>query len=249
VGRVDLLFDRSSKKLLGREAICELMDNRLHLDDVVLSRAKSQLAESDAAVTQPIGELAQTLHARGRPGEPSDIERLIGATITEALLERNISVDGVMHGVFDENASLVAGPKTVNDIWNVIPYENYIVTAELSPDEIKAVMEEVYASHERRNLLGFEVQLEGRGADYRIASMRIQHGRPLERSKNYLIAFNSFDSRSAGHHFMKLRALLETPSAKSVMHPVQTRDAFIDYFRRHKIVHKVATAGELAAVA
>ena len=249
VGRVDLLFDRNSKKLLGHAAICELMDNRVHLDHVVLSRAKSQIAESDAALAQPIGELAQTLHARGRPGRPSEIEKLIGAAIMEALLERNIAVDGVMHGVFDDNASLLAGPKTVNNIWNVIPYENYIVTAELSSDEIKAVMEEVYASHERRNLLGFDVKLEGRGADCKITSMTLQDGRPLERGRKYIVALNSFDSRSAGHHFMKLRALLETPSVNCVMHPVQTRDALIDYFRRHKIVHKIATAGELAAVA
>jgi 2',3'-cyclic-nucleotide 2'-phosphodiesterase (5'-nucleotidase family) len=249
VGRVDLVFDRNSRKLLGRQAICELMDNRFHLDDVVLSRAKSQLEEADAALAQPIGELAQTLHARGRSGHPSDIEKLIGAAITEALLERDVAVDGVMHGVFDENANLTAGTKTLKDIWNVIPYENYIVTAELSSNELKAVMEEVYASRERRNLLGFEVKLECRGADCRIASMTLQDGRLLDRSKKCLIAFNSFDSRSAGHHFMKLRALLETPSAKFVMHPMQTRDALIDYFRRYKIVHKIATAGELAAVA
>src|SRR4029077_10667831 len=105
-GRVDLLFDRNSKKLLRREAICEPMDNRLHLDQVVISRAKSQLAESDAALAQPIGELAQTLHVHSRPGQPSDIEQLIGAAITEALLERNIAIDAVMHGVFDENANL-----------------------------------------------------------------------------------------------------------------------------------------------
>jgi 2',3'-cyclic-nucleotide 2'-phosphodiesterase/3'-nucleotidase len=249
VGRVDLLFDRNSKKLLGREAICELMDNRLHLDDVVISRAKSQLAESDAALAQPIGELGQTLGAHSRPGHPSDIEKLIGAAIMEALEERNVAVDGVMHGVFDENANLTAGAKTINDIWNVIPYENYVVTAELTSDEIKSFMEEVYASHERRNLLGFQVRLEGRGADYRITSMTLQEGRPLDRSKKYVIAFNSFDSRSAGHHFMRLRALLETPAAKCVMHPVQTRDALIDYFRRHKIVHKIVAAVELEAAA
>ena len=248
-GRVDLLFDRNSKRLLGREAICELMDNRVHLDDVVISRSRSHLAESDAALAQPIGELAETLRARSRPGRPSDIERLIGTAIMEALGERNVAVDGVMHGVFDENANLTAGPKTVNDIWNVIPYENFIVTAELSSDEIKAVMGEVYASHERRNLLGFEVKTEGRGSNCRITSMTLQDGRPLDRSKECVIAFNSFDSRSAGHHFMRLRALLETPSVNCVMHPVQTRDALIDYFRRHKIVHKIAAAGGLAAVA
>jgi 2',3'-cyclic-nucleotide 2'-phosphodiesterase (5'-nucleotidase family) len=249
VGRVDLLFDRNSRKLLGREAICELMDDRFHLDHVVISRAKSQLAESDTLLSQPIGELAETLRARSRPGQPSDIERLIGAAIMAALVERNVPVDGVMHGVFDENANLIAGSKTVNDIWNVIPYENFIVTADLSPDEIKAVMEEVYASHERRNLLGFKVKLEGRGSNCRITSITMQDGRPLDRGKKYVIAFNSFDSRSAGHHFMKLRALLETPSANWAIHPVQTRDALIDYFRRHKVVHRIAAAGELAAAA
>src|SRR6266487_1465006 len=248
-GRVDLLFDRNSKKLLHREAICELMDNRYGFDPVIISRAKSQLAESDAALSQMIGELAETLHARGRPGEPSDIERLIGAAIMEALLERSVPVDGVMHGVFDEKANLVAGPKTVNDIWNLIPFENYIVTAELSPEEIKTIMEEVYAGHERRSFLGFEVKTGGRGYDRRITSMTLDDGRPLDRGKRYVIAFNTFDSRTAGHHFMKLRTLLETPAVNCTLHQVQTRDALIDYFRRHKVVHKIAAKNHLAVAA
>src|SRR5438477_1501478 len=66
VGRLNLLFDRNSKKLLAREATCELMDNRFHLDHAIISRAKPQLAESDAALAEPIGELAETLHARSR---------------------------------------------------------------------------------------------------------------------------------------------------------------------------------------
>jgi 2',3'-cyclic-nucleotide 2'-phosphodiesterase (5'-nucleotidase family) len=240
IGRVDLLFDRNSKKLLRREAICELMDNRLHFDHVVVSRAKSQLAESDAALSSPVGELVETLRGRSRPGVPSDVERLIGEAIRDALAERNVSVDGVMHGAFDDKAGLIAGPKTLNDIWNLIPYENYIVTAQLSPEEIKTVMEEVFTSHEKRNLLGFELKTQGRGNDCRIVSITLADGRPLDRNKKYDIAFNSFDSRSGGHHFMKLRALLEKPEANYVLHPVQTRDALIDYFQRHKIVHRIA---------
>jgi 5'-nucleotidase / UDP-sugar diphosphatase len=50
VGHVDLVFDRNSKKLLHREAYCELMDSRFHLDHVVISRTKAQLVESDAAL-------------------------------------------------------------------------------------------------------------------------------------------------------------------------------------------------------
>src|SRR6266478_4735309 len=240
VGRVDPLFDRNSKKLLHREAICELMDNRFHSDHVIVSRAKSQLTESDAVLSSPVGELAETLRGRSRPGRPSDVERLIGAAIGEALVERNVPVDGVMHGAFDDRTSLVAGPKTLNDIWNLIPYENYIVTAQLSPEEVKTVMEEVFTSHEKRNLLGFEVKTQGRADDCRIVSMTLANGRPLDRNKKYIIAFNSFDSRSGGHHFMTLRLLLERPEANCVLHPVQTRDALIDYFQRHKIVHRIA---------
>jgi 2',3'-cyclic-nucleotide 2'-phosphodiesterase/3'-nucleotidase len=238
VGRVDLLFDRNSKKLLHRETMCELMDQRVHPDHVIVSRAKLQLAESDAALASPVGELAETLRGRSRPGIPSDVERLIGAAIGEALVARKVPVDGVMHGAFDDRAGLVAGPKTLNDIWNLIPYENYIVTAQLLPEEIKTVMEEVFASHEKRNLLGFELKTQGRGNDCRIVSITLADGRPLDRNKKYDIAFNSFDSRSGGHHFMKLRALLERPEANYVLHPVQTRDALIDYFQRHKIVHR-----------
>src|SRR5204862_1916830 len=79
VGRVDLLFDRNSKKLLHREAICEVMDNRFRCDNVILSRAQSQLTESDIALAQPLGELADTLRGRSRHGMASGIERLIGA--------------------------------------------------------------------------------------------------------------------------------------------------------------------------
>jgi 5'-nucleotidase / UDP-sugar diphosphatase len=249
VGRVDLLFDRNSKKLLHREAISELMDNRFGFDQMVLSRAKSQLAESGAAVSEPIGELAETLRGRSRPGRPSDVERLIAAAIMEMLVERSVPVDGVMHGTFDDKADLIAGPKTVNDVWNIIPYENYIVTAQLSPEEIKIAMEDVFASHEKRNLLGFEIKTEGCGDGCKIVSMTLANCEPLDRNKKYVIALNSFDARSGGHHFMKLRAFLERREANCILHPVQTRDALIGYFQRHKIVHRMAARNPLAIAA
>jgi 2',3'-cyclic-nucleotide 2'-phosphodiesterase (5'-nucleotidase family) len=225
------------------------MDNRFDPDPVVLSRAESQLAESEASLAQTIGELTETLHARGRRGQPSEIEKLIGAAITETLAKRSIMVDAVLHGVFDQNGKLAAGRVTVNDIWNIIPYENLIVTATLSPDEIKSVIEEMYASHEPRSLLGIAVKMEGGGPGRRITSMTFLGGRALERDKKYLIAVNSFDARSGGHHFMKLRALLDRPEANCVLHPVQTRDALIEYFRRHRVVQRIVAIPQLGIAA
>ncbi len=246
VGRIDLTFDCGSKKLLQVQARCELMDHRIRPDARMLSRAKPFLDESAAALAQSIGTLADTLHARGHPGEPSDVEELIGTAIFEELSEHQVAIDGVMHGVFEEK-NFEAGPKTVNDIWKLIPFENYLVTARLAPEEIKAVMEEVYASRELRNLLGFQLRTEGTGLDRRIASMRLSDGRLLERDKRYSIAFNSFDSRSGGHRFMKLRAILETSATNCTLHPILTRDAVIGYFQRHGVVHKVVRDGQPAA--
>jgi 2',3'-cyclic-nucleotide 2'-phosphodiesterase/3'-nucleotidase len=248
VGRVDLVFDRGSKRLLHRQAQCELMNSRFRQDAIVLSRTKKQRAESEAALAEPIGQLSETLRVRNRLGEPSDVERLIGAAIMESLRERGSPIDGVMHGLFDERHDFVAGPKTVQDIWKILPFENYVVTAQLAFDEIKVIMEEAYTTHERRSLLGFNISTEGRGDERRISSMTRDDGQPLEREKKYVIAFNSFDSRSGGHRFMKLRALLETSAANCAFHHVQTRDALIEYFRRHKVVHKI-TVPHLAAAA
>src|SRR5436190_10024546 len=249
VGRVDLVFDRNLKKLLRREAISELMDHRFACDQIVLSRAKSQLAESSAAISARIGEVAETLRSRSEPGRPSDLEKLIGTAIMETLSERNVPVDGVMHGSFGDTAELVAGPKSVRDVWNVIPFENYIVTAQLSPEEIKISMDEVFATHEKRNLLGFAVKTEGRGGKGKIVSMTLANGEPLDRNKKYVIALNSFDARSGGHHFMKLRVFLERPEAHCTLHPVQTRDALIGYFQRHKVVRRIAAIRPLASAA
>ena len=246
VGRVDLTFDRTSKKLLQKEARCELMNNRIRPDPRILSRAGPFLDQSALELARPIGTLADTLQARSRPGEPSDVEQLIGSAIFEELRECDVIVDAVMHGVFDEN-NFEAGPKTVNDIWELLPFENYLVTATLTLDEVKAVMEEVYAGRESRNLIGFQIRTEGAGFDRRITTIRLGDGRLLERGKRYSIAFNSFDSRSGGHRFMKLRTLLEMPATNCTFHPVLTRDAVIGYFQRHGTVHKSACERHPAA--
>ena len=84
-------------------------------------------------------------------------------------------------------------------------------------------------------------------SDMRAAQERLENGQPLERAKRYRIAFNTFDSRSGGHHFMKLRDLLERPATRCTLHTLQTRDALVDYFVRHKTVRKVAPGLAVAA--
>ena len=247
VGRVDLLFDRGSRKLIHQEARTELMDGRFSLDPAVLSRTQPQLDRAAAVLAEPIGELADTLSVKASSGEPSAVGALIAAAISEALAERGLTVDGVFHGLFEEKHAFKKGPKTIGDIWQILPFENFLVTGELTPIELKVIMEEVWQSRETRSLSGFKFGVEGQGKNRRLTSLQRIDGRPLDPSRRYRIALNTFDSRSAGHRFMKLRAILDRPEARCMLHPVQTRETLIDYFRRHRIVRRLTPPEEMKA--
>ncbi len=244
VGRVDLLFERATKKLLRQEARIERMDNRIELDPVVLSRTQPRLDRARDILSEPVGELAETLSTRSLPGEPSAVEELIAAAIREALEATGLTIDGVFHGLFDNHA-FKKGVKTIGDIWAVLPYENFLVTAELSPLDLHVVMTEVRESRETRSLAGFRFDVEGEGRYRRLTNLRFADGRPLEPARRYRIALNTFDASSAGHRFMKLRQILARPEARLTLHPMQSREALIAYFGRRKIVRRSLFARRL----
>lgn len=235
VGKVDLLFDRATRKLLRQEALIERMDHRFGLDPLVLSRTQAPLDRAASVLNEPVGELAKTLSTRSIHGQPSEVDALIATAIHEALAEHGQTVDGVFHGLFDRHA-FRKGPKTIGDIWTILPYENFLVTCELTPIELKVVMEEVWQSRETRTLSGFSFSVSGQGRTRRLTNLRRPDSAPLDPARRYRIALNTFDASSAGHRFMKLRQILARPGARLTFHSVQTRDALIAYFRRHKIV-------------
>jgi len=202
VGRVDLLFDRRSKKLVRRDAHTEVMDHRFALDPVVLSRAQPQLDRAATVLATPIGELAETLSINSPAGEPSDLAALIAAAISEALAERGLTVDGVFHGLFEDKHGLPKGQKTIGDIWQILPFESFLVTGEFTPTDLKVIMQEVWQCREMRSLSGFRMIVEGQGENRRLTSLRLSDGRPLDPAKLYRIALNTFDARSGGHLFI-----------------------------------------------
>src|SRR5205823_14213993 len=106
-------------------------------------------------------------------------------------------------------ATFAAAPKTLNDIWNLPPYENYIVTGQLCAEEIKAAMEEVFDSHEKRNLPGFEVKTQGRGDQIRIVSMTLANGRPVDPGPKYAIRSEEHTSELQSLAYLVCRLLLE----------------------------------------
>lgn len=235
-GRLDLTFDRTSRRLLHVRPSTVLMDSSVPLDPGVMSQAANDLEEADAVLATRAGRLGAPLSMAASPGAPSPYESLMGAAMIEAMARRGIVVDGVIHGSFFSDETIPAGNKTVADLWKMVPYENRIVTARLTRSDLFAITREICSDFVPRSLLGMSVSLTGRGSKLRIREIFDAEGHPLHPFRRYTIALNSYDAQSGGNRYLQLRDILRQKESGMTLHPLLTRDALIDYFAARDVV-------------
>jgi 5'-nucleotidase / UDP-sugar diphosphatase len=236
LGRLDLTFNRETGALAWAQPMTSYMDQRVAIDPAVVSLAAADIERGEEIMQTPVGRLGQTLGIENDVGEPSEVEELIGAAIIEAMEKRGTQVEAVVHGLIFPESDFAAGDKTIADLWRVMPYENQIVTARLNRDEIKTIAHEVFTDWSKRSLMGFLVDVSGHGSSLEILDIYDMNGRPLHARNRYMVAFNSFDAQSGGHRFLALREILRRSTSRTTVHPVQTREALIDYFTAREVV-------------
>lgn len=240
VGKVELTFDRATRRLLQREAVTVQMDHRMAFDPLVLSVAQADLDAADQVLAQKIGELTEPFGVDSTFGRPSDVERLIGSAIRATLLKSGMEIDVVVHGLFDDKHPLAPGIKTVADAWTVLPYENEIVTIELARDDFLALARDFGSGRDVRNVMGVSVVGSSDGKAFQVEDLRAADGSPLPAKPAYRIALNSYDSQSGGQRFPTVAKLVARPSSHRILHPIQIRDAFVDFFLTRRKVGKAS---------
>jgi 2',3'-cyclic-nucleotide 2'-phosphodiesterase (5'-nucleotidase family) len=238
-GKVDLTFDRQTRRLLAREATTVPMDSQVPLDPLVLSLAQSELGVADRLLAREVGELTEPFGVVSSPEQPSDQERLIGSAIVAALRGRGVEIDAVVHGLFENPRTMEAGPKTVADIWTLLPYENEVVTVELSYADLLAVANELTFGREARPVMGLRVVVDG-SAPPRVVALRAADGTAVPVKAAYRIALNSYDSQSGGGRFPLLARLVAAPGNRRVLYAMQVRETLIDFFASRGKVGKNA---------
>ncbi len=219
-GRIDLTFDLATRKLVDRKAFTLLMDDRFPLDPLVLQLARPDLAASEAELAREVATVSNRISGKGRN---SGLARLICQCGADELAKQGSRVDGVFHGTFG-SGDLEPGTLTVGDCWKIIPYENMLVTAELTAAELAAVLaEDGKIRDSDRTLWPFEVTRDGQGQITRIAL----DGVVVAADRRLTIAFNSYDAQSGGRRMMKTRDILAAPDAKRTTSAIDTRTALI----------------------
>lgn len=230
IGRVNLGFDRETRKLVSVAPIVERMDSTIGLNPAIITLTRGRVEEAEAHLDEPIGTLAQEFSHRRKGRNPTDIEMLIGRSIHDGLRARDIGVDAVLHGMLFTRKPWPAGEKTIRSAWEIIPFENFIVTAEITLDALKAIAAEGWVS--RRALIGLTPIYVGRGPDIDCASIKDHIGRELDGSRRYTIAVNSYDAAGGGGRLVKLRETLKEPASNRKLHNLQSRALLVDLLRQ-----------------
>lgn len=231
LGKLDLGFHPETRELISVEPKTELMDSAIALDPAILSLTKDPVDQAEAHLEEQAGVLAHELSHRRQGQSPTDIERLTGRAIFDGLAARQVEIDGVIHGMLFINSPWEAGKKRVRNAWEIIPYENFIVTIEVTLEALKVIAAESWAG--RRPLMGLTPAFSGRGRDTKCTSIKDHHGRELQASRRFRIAINSYDAAGGGGRLTKLRQIVEEPASRCTFHKIQTRAMLIDLLRKH----------------
>ncbi|MGF1657290.1 MAG: bifunctional metallophosphatase/5'-nucleotidase [Verrucomicrobiales bacterium] len=234
-GKVDLAFDRNTKKLVGVSSELTTMDASVEPDPSVLALAQHDLQSAEMILQKPVGELLDELDIVNEPGQASDLERLICTAIIEGLKSHGHQVDGAIHGLLYAEAGIPSGPKTIGDMWKILPFENQTVLVDLTSEELGQMMTDFYRVRSLRSLVGLKPLVQGRGEDVRVRGFT-QDGRQVDRSRRLRVALNSYDAASGGGRFEVVRELVGKVSSRRRVLPYQTRVLLTDYFLREKTV-------------
>lgn len=218
-GRVDLTFDKDSRKLIERRAFTVLMDSRFELDKEVMEIAKPELAKAEQEMKRKVCTVKAEIPAEG-------VAPLFCQAFATALEKAGSPVEGVFHGTFGKDP-ITAGDKTVADCWELLPYENGMVVGELTPAELVTVVSE---DRGRRLLWPFELELSASGETVKF----LFQGQPVDPARRYRIGFNTYDGQSGGQTLMRLNEVLMKPETRRREVPVATRQALIDYLSEKK---------------
>jgi 2',3'-cyclic-nucleotide 2'-phosphodiesterase/3'-nucleotidase len=239
VGKVDLTFDRATRRLVHRQSTTALMDHRVKLDPAIVALCRSELDVADQLLQRKVGELIEPLAAFAAPGQASDQERLIGSAMLAALRARGTVTDLAVHGLFTKS-TMAAGPKTVADFWDLLPYENNVVTLDLHYADLLALAQELALARDPLLLQGVRATGKVAAGRMKIDALKAFDGSPLAADRSYRVAFNSYDAQSGGGRYPLLAQLAADPANRRMLHPVCIRDALVGFFSLRGQVSKAS---------
>ena len=191
---VDMVVDPVKHAVVEkRQRMIQVLEGEAPVDSAWIGRVEHWNADIGPIAAEVLGRSAGALDRR-RP------EATIGNLITEAM--RFVSdADIAMQNPGGMRANLAEGEITRGAIYDIMPFDNTIVTERLTGDEVKLALEQGLRGERITQVSGIRYTVDlSRPAGSRVTALAMADGTPIEPAKLYKVAVNNFMA-SGGDNF------------------------------------------------
>lgn len=183
---VDMVVDPVKRTVVEkRQRMIQVLEGDAPVDSAWFGRVERWNANVGPIAAEVIGRSASALDRR-RP------EATIGNFICDAM--RFVTgADIAMQNPGGMRANLAAGEITRGMVYDVMPFDNTIVTENLTGDEVKLVLEQGLRNDRITQVSGLRYVLDSsKPPGSRVVSVTLEGGAPLDPAKRYKVAVNNF---------------------------------------------------------
>jgi len=182
----DLVVDPVTHKAIEHHAWLEpTYADAVTPDSAMAARVATWNADVSQIAAEAIGRSVSTL-TRSSP------ENLIGNLVTDAI-RSEMKLDVVFQNSGGLRADLPSGVITRGMIYEVMPFDNTVVTMKLSGREIRQALEEGLRSGRVAQVSGIRYSFDPDAAPmHRVVDVTLADGKPLDPDRDYAAAVNNF---------------------------------------------------------
>lgn len=231
VGRVDLWLDPTTHAVLESKAALIDLDAEPapeFVDAALAETCRKLVTRTEERMKEVLGTLTASA---ATPGRGKLASSTMGNLVTDALRAHARSEIAIMNrgGI---RAALSAGPITRRDVFEVMPFDNNVTVLKLTGEEVVAFVRNAVEgkAHSGIEVSGIVIELT-RNDDERKLSRVLVNGAPLEPTKVYRVAVNSFMADGGDAYIAKV-----PPGEKRTDDTALVRDVLEELFVNQKTV-------------
>lgn len=222
LGRIDFVFDRRNRTAHNeRSAIIYLLSDSVEPDTrvaAVVDKYSRLYVELVAAKMHEV--IGQATGDFSMDKRPDTFACTLGKLVMGSLREYT-EADIAFLNFWGIRRVITKGPVTVKTVLDVIPFDNYAVTAKVQGKNLSKIGWMLHRSGRGAHWAGFDYQ----GAPGHVTAMTVS-GVPVDPEKYYTIATSDFVTEEGGlPHAVDLK-----------IWNVKMQDVLIEYIRKHKTI-------------
>jgi 2',3'-cyclic-nucleotide 2'-phosphodiesterase/3'-nucleotidase len=212
---VDLVVDPVAKKVVEstQRVLTAFADGPA--DSVWTARVARWNAGVAPVAAQVLGSAGVALHRRSP-------ESTIGDFITDAM-RADAGVDIALQNPGGMRADLEAGPITRGEVYAVMPFDNTIVTVQLTGALVKLALEQSLHNGRITQVSGIRLTIDQAKPDMeKITQLTLADGTPLDPAKTYSVAANNFMASGGDHYDALAQGTNRTDTGRMIRDAMET---------------------------